>query len=193
MDIGWLGRFHAGKFKSIECGGAVVKKQKVRSVALGMSRIDAFIFAIEDPKAIEDGRHSWHTRRLGEWCENCLAVVQRNTQERPGIGRARASVDAIPAIDEELAPGARRHERPGFGALRIAAGCRIEGINFGQTGWAAEHRTACSNFVIARGCRRGQILLVVENRWPTIVGYGTLSRVVFRWDEPLLTVIGINS
>ena len=56
-----------------------------------------------------------------------------------------------------------------------------------------KNRTSGMDLVIAAGCRRGQILVVIENRGPAVVELRTLPGIVFGGNQPLLKIIGVNS
>ncbi len=129
MDVRGLRRLNAGQPEGVKRGGAVIEKEQVRSVPFRVPRIDSLILAIEDPETVKNHRHSRHPGSLAEGSEHRLPVVQRDACEWPNVGCARAAVDAVPAVDEEFAPGTRRGERPRFGTFRIAARSGVKGVH----------------------------------------------------------------
>src|SRR6267378_783145 len=49
---------NVGNAKSIEGGGAVVKKEDVRARVLAVARIDALVLAVVNPKPVKNDRHA---------------------------------------------------------------------------------------------------------------------------------------
>jgi len=98
--------FDTGQPKSVEGGGAVIKKEDIGPGPLAMPGINSFILAVQNPEAVKNGWHTWHCGSLAELGDRSLAIVQRNAGEWPNVRTTSRAVDAIPAIDEESMAGA---------------------------------------------------------------------------------------
>src|SRR6266404_1854497 len=98
MDISAFGGFDAREFEGVEGGDAAIKKEKIGLVSFGMTRIDAFVLAIQNPPSVEHGRHARHLGREAEVVAHGLAVVQRYSSERPDFRAACGAVNSVPAV-----------------------------------------------------------------------------------------------
>src|SRR5438094_9392390 len=93
-------RMHRGDAESIEGSGAVVEEQNVRTRVFAVSGVDALVFAVVDPKTVENDRHARESGRGAEFvASGVLGPIHRDPSKRPLFRAGGRSVDAIPTVD----------------------------------------------------------------------------------------------
>src|SRR5258706_6826896 len=114
-----------------------------------MARINSFILTVQNPKTVENSRHSPDAGCCAKAVDHRLPIIQWHACKRPDFGASCSAVDAIPAVHKKLfAALAGRAKGPSLGSFWVIARGGIEGINCGQTAGTAKYRSGSWNFVV---------------------------------------------
>src|SRR5690242_5955234 len=99
-DVGIFSRVNSGDAKGIVGGGAVVEEKDVGAGVFVVPGVDAFVFAVVDPPAVENHRHAREQRGFAEFVAQAGAgAIHGNAREGPVVGPGGGAVDAVPTIN----------------------------------------------------------------------------------------------
>src|ERR1043166_815657 len=181
VDVWVFAGMNTGNAEGIEGGGAIVEEEDVGAGVLTVAGVDAFVFAVVNPPAVENDRHAGLERRLAEFVGGgAPRAIHGNAREGPVIGPGGGAVDAVPAINVEGVAGLFRRRWPGFRTLRVVPAGGVEAIDAGQPGRTVEDIIAYFDG-IERGRRLGrEVFPFVKDRGPTGAILGAVLNVILR-------------
>src|ERR1044071_3175982 len=180
--------------KGIKGGRAVVKEEQVRPRVLRVARVDPFVPAVMNPEAVvEHGKAGRLGRRVELVQLYAARTVQGNPVEGPFLGMGRRTIDAVPAVDVELFPGAFGDKRPGLGSLRIVPGRGAERVHLRKPRRTSENRAPGRQVVKSAGFRGGEIAPVHQDGRPAFLVIGAIPPAVLRRNQRILVVTGVKS